>query len=268
MKYSKKNEKKKIQKNSFPKKKFSKPENCGVIICGDFNFTPFSPLYDFLSLGNLNLSNLYCSDMSGFSTSFSFSGVPLITKKFLPNQINSNCEFIQKVAGRSETVDNLPCNSIKPTVINQVSGTSIPLQNSMIPNKPVVSNNFEIQKNIKSSNNIDIKPPHFLSHNLKLTSAYPHVVHVHTMQQNFIDTQVTQKVINEDGKTLDYIFYGVSQKKVINENNISVSKACQESNLKLLSYLQLPLTCSFLQPLPNYINGSDHLLIMAKFHFS
>ena len=251
--------------------------SCGVLICGDFNLVPFSTLHNFLSHGGIDTSSLICSQLSGILPPLAYGGRPLMSTKFLPSSINSNCQFATKQDPPSGCQDD--------DAAEQPSGGSVDQSHSLTNTLGAVSIESQDQKALYQNpcalqnTSIDMAnlpgnsyngtahttPPHLLTHGLNLTSAYPHLVLLHTHHASFVDMQVTQSTSNEAPKTFDYIFYGVKEKQTSIKNGVNVSEVSKEGSLKLLSYLQLPFTSSRLQALPNRVNGSDHLFLMAQF---
>ncbi|UYV82859.1 ANGEL1 [Cordylochernes scorpioides] len=75
-----------------------------VLLCGDFNSEPLSPLYKFISSGNLALDDLKCSEISGQSK-FPWKGKPLqkdqLINKDIGISLNSRYENNQ---GPSQTL--------------------------------------------------------------------------------------------------------------------------------------------------------------------
>ncbi|ESO07813.1 hypothetical protein HELRODRAFT_191048 [Helobdella robusta] len=125
-----------------------------------------------------------------------------------------------------------------------------------------------ITKQNKYNANED-NPPNILSHNLSLTSVYPHVVKVYDRtneNSSFkLEDEFTSSHLNESPKNLDYMLYSVIDKECSFHNDRLLTNVKQFGPLKLLGWFQAPTAADDIGPLPNDFNGSDHVMLVARF---
>lgn len=245
----------------------SPPPQCAVLVCGDFNLVPYSVLHTFLTHGGIRTSNLMCSQLSGsLKPGQKITNRPLNSINYIPHQINMNCQFIhqQNHSHQSRNQQNNAKSNQQPNspTTHQQDSSGNSNNSSNVAN----NQNQHVLRNIFNNSNTSTSiNPSTLSHNLNLASAYPHLIQVATNKHHYNDMQVTQSHPGEVPTTVDYILYGVNEKRTCWKYDMRVSEVSKEGPLMLLKYLQLPVVSSNLQSIPNHVNGSDHLFIMAQF---
>lgn len=199
-----------------------------VILCGDFNSTPFSPLYDFVTKGELYFDGMSKTIISGQDKSKSGARFVLNDSVF-PSEIGltHNCKWQNNTKNENE----------KPWL-----------------------NHFRKQFYIETNNqhNVidlteEIERAGFLNHGLDLTSCYMH---------RFLDGIEEITTCHDRAcSTVDYIFYspGYNPRTKRDQDQLWLSGV-----LSLLSEMDLRQ----MGKLPNKSLSSDHLMLMSSFVLS
>uniref|UniRef100_A0A8D0HPK3 Angel homolog 2 n=1 Tax=Sphenodon punctatus TaxID=8508 RepID=A0A8D0HPK3_SPHPU len=201
---------------------------CPIIICGDFNSVPGSPLYRFIKEGNLNYEGLAIGKVSGqeqFPRGQRILPIPIWPQSL---GISQSCVYdeLQKKrkkendAGREEMKEAVLENSEEPVVAADTLPTN-------------------------------------LRHCFLFSSAYSHY---------FPDSEVPEVTTchSRSAVTVDYIFYSAAKDDIAAQPG---AEDIFDGGLKLLGRLSL-LTEKDLwtvNGLPNENNSSDHLSLLAKF---
>lgn len=200
-----------------------------VILCGDFNSTPFSPLYNFVTKGELHFDGLSKTIISGQDNSKSGANFVLEDRVFpLELGLTHNCKWRNLVKNENE----------KPWL-----------------------NHFRKNHNFNSNYNrhdtIDLteemERAGFLNHGLHLTSSYMH---------RFLDGIREITTCHDRAcSTVDYIFYspGYNSRTERDQDQLWLSGV-----LSLLSEMDVQQ----MGKLPNKSLSSDHLMLMSSFVLS
>ncbi|XP_026689780.2 protein angel homolog 2 [Ciona intestinalis] len=173
-----------------------------LVLCGDFNSTPSSPLYQFVTSGHINYQGMSAKQISGQSTSGGLNReLPAV---LLPQCLNINGDCTQ-------SPDESSLHGIKHTLTHGFG-------------------------NIMSSNQ-----PH------KLDEAT-------TMQNN--------------GATVDYIFYSENNKLNVTSCQSNQPKFCVKLKLRGRLSHSLAKDVYKVGGIPNTLHSSDHLPVLAEFGVS
>lgn len=242
-----------------------------VILCGDFNIEPESPLYNFIETGHINVSNALSGDLSG-QTKGKNSGKRIHFENLILDKIGiSDASRFEKVppkrqlirpttANVSETNKDSACyNFISSIKKPELVQSSLDLNNEKLPTGTVppsdtedkVAENTSTTVNDKCSN--EVVSAECFSHGFMFVPAYK----FHNTNQEPLP--VTSMIGSDDHTTVDHIFYNVESK--------TNCHSYREGTLKLLSVYSL-LRAEDLKEiggLPNAGLGSDHICLSAKF---
>ncbi|KAG8451563.1 hypothetical protein GDO86_003675 [Hymenochirus boettgeri] len=248
--------------------RFSKNINgshCPIILCGDLNATPDSPLYNFLCTGHLNYKDLPAGMVSG-QERYRASNLRTLPPLLWPDclGITDNCQYITlkkpketdiRVYSRQQLLQLRYCDCCiqRPPDLPLIKGVTdnVPdvLAKPALPTEPKVFLEFH---------NAFCRSPFLLRHNLNLTSVYSHYL----PRKHCAEVTVLPLGI---GSTVDYIFYSP-------ETLTNASKQCgmpvyQDGHLKLLGRLSLLSEYDLRASggLPNPFCCSDHLSLLAQF---
>lgn len=235
----------------------SKGEHCNIILCGDFNSVPQSPLYELITKGELYYQGLPAWMISGQED---LSYKPYFHKLFAPLWPNTLgitdcCQFAsvnqvfenhkQKAGNRQYSHEFLLQLRFCPAACER------PADLEIIPG--VTDATPDGSKECSSSPRF--KP--VLSHRLDLQSVYKHVL------PGSGNAEVTT-VHSQVGATVDYIFYSpnhTSNTEMLGEGNFVSNGLKLTGCLALLSEDVL----WSMNGLPSHIFPSDHLSLLAKF---
>lgn len=232
--------------------------HCPVILCGDFNSIPYSPLYRFLVSGQLNYTLLSPAMISGQLTQSqakrsSYSKnicYPLLPWEF---GISGNCQWrnaLKDGENGSETKwNNLKCQPTK----NDVKTTA------RLVDKVVVSEevNQSAPKCSKSANKQEkCSKNGLLSIPWYLKSVYTHYSRDGTPEVTTCHSKGSSNV--------DYIFFSTGIRK---SHDVDQKPCIQEGKLILLGRLKLMNKTDFekMDLPPNQTHPSDHLSLKAQF---
>lgn len=206
--------------------KTNRNNTCQIIMCGDFNATPFSDLYKFLVQGYLRYEGLLTRTISGQKEG-KYGRDNYLPRNFFPLEykISDQCQYIQpqdiQYLHRLHQGENLGHHS-SPR-ISQSSGC--------------------------------------LWHRLNLVSTYRHTIERLGHREREVTTQHSA-----DNCTVDYIFYSVLDKDVHTRRNKHRTSNVTEGKLKLLARWGLMSSQEIgeLGNLPNHHHPSDHLPLLVK----
>lgn len=235
----------------------AKGEHCNIILCGDFNSVPNTPLYQLITQGELYFQGLPAWMISGqedlsYKPNFYKLYAPLwpntlgITDGCQYTSVNQVFESHRQKAGTLQYSHEFllqlrfcPAACERPHDLEMIPGvTDVTSEGSV---ECLSSARFR----------------HFLSHRLDLQSVYKHVL------PGSGNAEVTT-LHSQVGATVDYIFYS-PRHTVTTEQQEEDSRL--GNGLKLVRYLTL-LSEDVLwsmNGLPSHIFPSDHLSLLAKF---
>lgn len=247
-----------------------------IVLCGDMNSEPHSPLYAFLARGTLCYEGMLSGDVSGQSDGANRGrAIPLDdclhqlhisgSSRYLPAE-----EEDQKPAEEDGTAQDVSSSNDDPVT----AGTPTKKLSTESPAADTSSTeNTQAKESRKSSPTRDPgdaaspakkatteEAKHgVVSHNLNLVSAYRHDV-----------TGVHAEVTTHHQRascTVDYIFYSVKGKETVVRNGRVVHSRVVEGPLRLLATYRLmsPKQLMAVGGLPNEVQSSDHLPLVAKY---
>ena len=207
-----------------------------VILCGDFNSTPLSPLYEFLTKGRLKYEGLSRVHISGQNHPNRNSGSETyFGRDLIPNDMNIS-NLCQRVAANSGQ--------------NTAGG---------IDSATLIAGNedcFIVGETI-AGKTVVVEEPGVLKHLLRLQSAYTFD------RNNFKTVTSTQGVV-------DYIMFSQGMERTVaeqmcNEGDVFVN--VPRKQLYLTGVLTLPSSddLAAMHSIPNPVISSDHLALLVTF---
>ncbi|KAM4690841.1 protein angel homolog 1 isoform 2-T2 [Rhinophrynus dorsalis] len=246
--------------------------HCPIILCGDLNATPRSPLYRLLSDGWLNYSGLPAGKVSGQERDYNNTNWRTIPSPLLPDIVGVTdcCQYA--ILQSTQTLD-VPKQSARCTYSRQQllklrycdctlqRPPDVPVIKGVTDNKPdpiAEPTDSVLSESFPEHHTPHLRSPFLLQHNLNLTSAYSH----------FLLSKGREEITTLPmgiGSTVDYIFY--SAQPVIKGSTRHGVRFFQDNQLKLLGRLCL-LSADDLwgaQGLPNAFFCSDHLCLLVRF---
>ncbi|XP_037274722.2 protein angel homolog 2 isoform X1 [Rhipicephalus microplus] len=264
-----------------------------ILLCGDMNSEPHSPLYTFLTRGSLCYEGLLSGDVSGQSDGANRGKYVPLASSLRQLNISGSSRYLPAPAKEpaSQNVD-APSNSTEPAAefnntLNLVQSKSA--IRDMAAKEESTSGSSRKDSPSKSATNSASKdsqaksPPaedtapaanasdandstpakesrqRVVRHFLNLISAYKHNV-------NGANAEVTTHH-QRASCTVDYIFYSVKRKDTMFREG-QVKHACIiEGPLRLLATYRLMSQSQLVAVggLPNEVQSSDHLPLIAKF---
>ncbi|XP_077195027.1 protein angel homolog 2 isoform X1 [Paroedura picta] len=206
---------------------------CPLVLCGDFNSVPYSPLYNFLREGKLNYEGLPIGKVSGQEQSP--KGKRILSIPIWPQSlgISQDCMYeeqqkqLEKERERGEAKGNTLEASEEIMIVSQ-------------------------------------RLPTDLHHSFQLSSAYTHYLPDHGLPE--VTTCHSRGAV-----TVDYIFYSEARDNMSEQPDIfsptTGAEHIFEGGLKLLGRLSLVTEKDLwmVNGLPNETNSSDHLPLLAEF---
>ncbi|XP_055013549.1 protein angel homolog 1 [Boleophthalmus pectinirostris] len=232
-------------------------ENCNIVLCGDFNSVPHTPLYQLITEGDLYFQGLPAWMISGQEDLSYKSHVYRLYAPLWPDTlgISDCCQYTSVNQGSEKHKHTTGTHQYSHEFLLQLRFCSAACQRpadlEMIPGVTDVT-----------PDDAKAQPPsprfrHFLSHGLNLQSVYKHVLPGSgTAEVTTLHSQV--------GATVDYIFY--SPKLPLNTEEQGEA-SFMSSGLKAIGCLSL-LSEDVLwsmNGLPSHMFPSDHLSLLAKF---
>ncbi|TDG98766.1 hypothetical protein EPR50_G00203720 [Perca flavescens] len=235
----------------------AKGKHCNLILCGDFNSVPHTPLYQLITTGELYFQGLPAWMISGQEDQSHKAYCHRLFAPLWPSSlgITDSCQYTTvKEALKSQNQKSgkgqyshefmlqmrfCPAACVRPLDLEQIPGVT--------DKTPDAS---------RGSQSHDNRFRHTISHRLELKSVYKHIL------PGFGHPEVTT-LHSEAGATVDYIFY--SPRRVLHRD-LNAGDLVSEG-LKLIGSLSL-LSEDVLwsmKGLPNHIFPSDHLSLLAKF---
>ncbi|XP_051579158.1 protein angel homolog 1 isoform X2 [Myxocyprinus asiaticus] len=230
----------------------SEGRSCEVILCGDLNCLPNTPLWQFITTGQLYYHGLPAWMVSGqIDLSNKFHHRRLFAPLWpVSLGINENCQYRTqsdtqvKGSGKLQYSHDF-LRQLRYCQMACVRPPDLEFIPGVTDNTPDVE---EIQM-------FSPKFRHSLYHSLRLTSAYSHI---HPDTQSSAVTTLN----SEGGAMVDYIFYSTQT---------NYCGGCTESDggLKLIGRLSLLPESELwsLKGLPNETFPSDHLSLLVRFQF-
>ncbi|XP_032087846.1 protein angel homolog 1 isoform X1 [Thamnophis elegans] len=238
---------------------------CHIILCGDLNSVPDSPLYKFIRNGQLYYHGMPAWKVSGQEE---FCQNPHQRKLLFPLWpgclgITDDCQYITLC--QSKKSDRLKysrdfllqfrycdvaCERPADLILLEGVTDAVPDRPAYWPKDLIVENNSDPEL-------VCSRYPGSIYHNLNLTSAYNH----------FLPERGCQEITTMPmgvGATVDYIFYSAMP---IKNDQEEYRRMYQDGSLKLLGRLSL-LSEDILwsaNGLPNPFCSSDHLCLLASF---
>ncbi|XP_026520161.1 protein angel homolog 1 isoform X3 [Notechis scutatus] len=238
---------------------------CPIILCGDLNSVPDSPLYKFIRNGQLYYHGMPAWKVSGQEE---FCQNPHQRKLLFPLWpgclgITDDCQYITLC--QSKKSDRLKysrdfllqfrycdvaCERPADLILLEGVTDAVPDRPAYWPKDLIVENNSDPEL-------VCSRYPGSIHHNLNLTSAYNH----------FLPERGCQEITTMPmgvGATVDYIFYSAMP---IKNDQEEYRRMYQDGALKLLGRLSL-LSEDILwsaNGLPNPFCSSDHLCLLASF---
>ncbi|KAI5627153.1 protein angel-like 2 isoform X1, partial [Silurus asotus] len=206
---------------------------CPILLCGDFNSVPTSPLYTFITDSRLEYAGMPIGKVSGQEESP--RGHRVLTSPLLPSGLGISrlCQYESQTNGNKLQTKSTFC--------------SIP---------SLIKKNNELRFISFLYFFTSLKIPS-LEHRLKLTSAYSHYLKESGRRE--ITTCHSRTAI-----TVDYIFYSPAQWDELGWTECS---SAPQRGLQLLSRLALVGEAELREAngLPNQCHSSDHLPLIARF---
>lgn len=246
-----------------------------LIFCGDFNSTPFSPLYEFLVTGHLQYEGIPQYNITGQG----YYGGRILGKNLIPTEcdLTDDCVYLSRSSGRrppEASIENQfagPSGQRPPetfTAANQFAGSSEqrPPEPSAAVNQfsdPVNEQKREIATNLSNSTQ--------QSHGLIGTGLLTHAMNFLSVYEHF--TRFGEQEVStyhwREKTNVDYIFYSVKRKKIekSRDGSFFIDKV-EEDRIRLLERFALPSVREMNESvgkMPNAECPSDHLPLMAKF---
>ena len=226
-------------------------QHCPVILCGDFNCTPFNPLYDFVTKGNLDYCGLSKTELSG-QQQFrrSFPRKSLLNANIIPWElgITLTCQKRQGEAGPAKAAETPRQHDESASGTHEGVGTEhahssdAPEPAGIAPGAEQATAGAEVAAFTTAT---------CLEHRLQLSSVYDH---------RFPDGHAEVTTFHDSTScTVDYILYSTG----------AGCTRCRDSHgqlelsgkLSLLAERQL----AALGGLPSKMLSSDHLSLGAVF---
>lgn len=231
-------------------------QTCPIVVCGDMNSIPVSPLISFLQEGRLNYQQLSAWDIAGYYRNIGSRKrrmpVPLIPSHL---GIGADCRYHLE-PGNSEPASSGSPSASKPTGSdNKFSPNSEPLpQSCNTPSRTIPSASPADGCSLSSPESFNSPPGDFsddpeagvITHPFNLRSAYDHAPNAHGRATTYHQAAF---------ETVDYIMFA------------PVCDANGGKGLRLLSRKPIPRheTLKNLGPQPHEFLSSDHLLLQATF---
>ncbi|KAJ1157482.1 hypothetical protein NDU88_010193 [Pleurodeles waltl] len=210
-------------------------EFCPIVLCGDFNSVPGSPLHSFIKEGRLNYEGLTIGKVSG--QEISPRGQRTLPVPIWPESlgISDSCVYEQPQKQKSES----------PGEEDLVEKTTEKAEET-------TENSEEKLSNVDSTQ----IPKSSLQHGFSLSSVYSHFIPETGIPE--VTTCHSRTAV-----TVDYIFYSAAN----NDISLPPGTTVQRRGLKLLGRLSLLTEHDLwtVNGLPNETISSDHLSLVARF---
>ncbi|XP_077537883.1 protein angel isoform X1 [Haemaphysalis longicornis] len=254
------------------------PLYCPIVLCGDMNSEPHSPLYAFLTRGTLCYEGLLSGDVSGQSDGANRGRAIPLDDCLHQLHISGSSRYLPPEEDKKTPVEE---DGAAPDVskVNSSNEDAVPAGSpSKKPPKESPATDTSSAENTREKESRTSSPARapseasparkpaaeeaqhgVVTHNLNLVSAYRHDV-----------TGVHAEVTTHHQRascTVDYIFYSVKRKETAVKNGRVVHNRVVEGPLRLLATYRLMSQKQLMAVggLPNEVQSSDHLPLMAKY---
>ncbi|XP_032998226.1 protein angel homolog 1 isoform X3 [Lacerta agilis] len=238
---------------------------CPIILCGDLNSVPDSPLYKFIRNGQLYYHGMPAWKVSGQEDFCQNPHQRKLLTPLWPSSlgITDSCQYVslcqsKKSDRRKYSRDfllqfrycDVACERPADLILLEGVTDAMPDRPAHWPKELTVVNNSDPDLCYS-------RYPGSIQHGLNLTSAYSH----------FLPERGCPEITTMPmgvGATVDYIFYSA---KPVKSDNEECRRMYQDGALKLLGHLSL-LSEDILwsaNGLPNPFCSSDHLCLLASF---
>ena len=204
-----------------------------IILCGDFNSTPFSPLYDFLTKSKLRYEGISRNDISGQNPpSQRVNDHTSLDREFIPKELNIS-NLCQKMVNHSENYIDFATSNIANDECFVVG--------EIVEGKTVI-----------------VEEPGVLKHLLRLQNAYKH------------DPKNSKREVTSSQGIVDYIMFSQGMERTVTEKmcdegdiyvNVPRKQLYVTGTLGLLSHSDL----TAMHCIPNPVISSDHLALLVTF---
>uniref|UniRef100_A0A3P9HAB5 Angel homolog 1 (Drosophila) n=1 Tax=Oryzias latipes TaxID=8090 RepID=A0A3P9HAB5_ORYLA len=228
-----------------------KGEHCNVVLCGDFNSLPNTPLYQLIVTGELYYQGLPAWMVSGQEDLSYKPSCHRLSAPLLPGSlgITDSCQYT--------SVNSLKAGKCRYSHDFMLQLRFCPAACSRPPDLVLIPGVTDLAPDASKPNHYPQRFRDILQHQLNLESVYKHVC-------PDVDRPEVTTLHSEVGATVDYIFY--TQKRTCASHQKPGEKFPGEG-LKLTGYLSLlPEDVLWsMNGLPNQIFPSDHLSLLARF---
>lgn len=246
------------------------PRYCPIVLCGDMNSEPHSPLYAFLTQGTLCYEGLLSGDVSGQSDGANRGRAFPLDHSLQQLNISGSSRYLPaEAATPGEEEKPAEEGASKTNSSKEEPVASSPAVTAGAPNKkspaesPATDGSATENTQVKESGQDGAPtaegPPGVVSHSLNLVSAYRH-------DKTGVQAEVTTHH-QRASCTVDYIFYSVKRKETEVRNGRVVHSRVVEGPLRLLATYRLMSQKQLMAVggLPNEVQSSDHLPLVAKY---
>ncbi|KAL4613187.1 hypothetical protein GN956_G23416, partial [Arapaima gigas] len=247
----------------------SKGVHCPIILCGDFNALPNTPLYQLITTGQLYYHGMPAWMVSGQEDLSYKMHQRMLCAPLWPTNlgISNSCQYLagHKRATESKESGGMECGSERPARIQY--NHDFLRQLRFCQAACIRPQDLEVISGVTDATPgiamwvgfcvLHYRVNSTLCHGLRLHSAYTHYV-CGTEQP-----EVTTLHLG-CGATVDYIFYSCDSKRCVEHTG---GQPGQNECLKLTGRLNLLSEESLwmMNGLPNNVFPSDHLLLLARF---
>ncbi|XP_053701249.1 protein angel homolog 1 [Synchiropus splendidus] len=225
---------------------------CDVVLCGDFNAVPHSPLYQLITTGELYIKGLPTWAISG-QEDMSHHHYSYRVMSPWPSclEITNKCQYVG--AFESCCSPSSESGKIRYSPEFLLHLRSCPLSSVRPPYLPLIPGVTDATPDDHRGTQAASQRSFTISHKFDLESVYKHVSAVSgALEVTTLHSQA--------GATVDYIFFTP-------ERSCSTDAGSSRRGLTLLSCLSLPCEDFLwsLRGLPNHTFPSDHLSLLASF---
>lgn len=247
----------------------NRPSYFPVILCGDMNSEPHSPLYSFVTHGALHYAGLLSGDISGQSDGANRGRTVPLEDCLHQLDISDNSQYRSVCAERMKhcgSSDEAECGTARRRDADakeeamdcgQEDAPATERADEVVTacGKPEQQNGRADEQEPRTETEITGS----VQHGLNLVSAYRHV------KRGSVPEVTTHH--QKASCTVDYIFYSVLKKKSLMRDFRVVQTDVVEGPLRLLGTYGLMSAKELenIHGLPNEVQSSDHLALVARF---
>ncbi|XP_033844709.1 protein angel homolog 1-like [Periophthalmus magnuspinnatus] len=234
-----------------------KGEDCNIILCGDFNSIPHTPLYQLITKGELYFQGLPAWMISGQEDLSYKSHVYRLYAPLWPNtlRISDSCQYTSANKDLEKDQNTAGTRQYSHEFLLQLRFCSAACQRpsdlEMIPGVT------DVTPDVLKAQSTTQRFRHSLSHGLDLQSVYKHVL------PGSGNAEVTT-LHSQVGATVDYIFFSPKLPSNTEEQGDASFASSGLKAIGCLSLLSEDVLWS-VNGLPNHMFPSDHLSLLAKF---